>query len=110
VKIRGSGPGAVGVGERKLPLERHSVLGEGECLSCCCEGLDSLSLRVRRLGAPSGSLRAAEEPSLFLRHLTVLHFFFYPAFGFLAVEVAAFKFAVNFAPRRRGVTVRIHDD
>ena len=68
VEPEGRGPRTVGVGEMTLPLERRSVF-KG-LSSCCCEGPASVS--------PSDELAvaacvAAEEPSLFLRHL--LHFF-----------------------------------
>jgi hypothetical protein len=48
----------VGVGERTLAPERCSVFGQGEGLSCCCEGPASVVACV-----------AAEEPSLILQHL-----------------------------------------
>ena len=65
----GRGPRTVGVGDRTLQLERRSVF---EGLSCCCEGPASVSSSDE---LPVAACVAAEEPSLFLRHL--LHFFLY---------------------------------
>ena len=69
VEPLGRAPRTVGVGERTLPLEWRSVF---EGLSCCCEGPASVSSSDE---LPVAACVAAEEPSLFLRHL--LHFFLY---------------------------------
>jgi len=56
----------VGVGERTLAPERCSVFGQGEGLSCCCEGPASVSASDE---LPVVACVAAEEPSLILQHL-----------------------------------------
>jgi len=55
----------VGVGESTLPLERRSVLGDGEGLSCC-EGPASVSSSDE---LPVEACVATEEPPLLLRHV-----------------------------------------
>ena len=56
----------MGVGERTLAPERCSVFGQGEGLSCCCEGPASVSASDE---LPVVACVAAEEPSLILQHL-----------------------------------------